>query len=120
MTKLNKNRSIINCLSAGLDLDRSYVIKFIENLIKNNDEYIKYKDIECNYSITDLGPLERKYWAKGGSVMRKMTVGSFIKKNTKGKFLIRLDKEMIYIKDGETIVGDPSTRDKINQALTIQ
>ncbi len=52
--------------------------------------------------------------------MRKMTVGSFIKKNTKGKFLIRLDKEMIYIKDGETIVGDPSTRDKINQALTIQ
>ena len=104
MTKLEKNESIIKCLVAAFDLDREQTIQRIENMIKDGNEVIKFKEW-TNLTVRDLGSFERKYWAKGGSVMRKMSIKSFIKENKIGRFLVRLDDQMVFVRDGMFAIG---------------
>lgn len=120
MSRLDRNQSIVSCCVAGLDLDRDFVNDFIANLFDKDKEVINFKELKSNHKVWNMESLDRKYWAKGGSIMRKMTVGSFLKKFDKGRYFLMLDKEMIYIKDGFVAVGDVGMKSKINHGLKIK
>ena len=120
MSRLDRNQSIVSCIVAGLDIDREVANDFIKDILDRGEEKIEFKKLKSKSKVWNLQPLDRKYWAKGGSIMRKMTVGSFLKKYSTGKYFLMLDKEMIYIKNGLVAVGDVGMKSKINHGLKIK
>jgi hypothetical protein len=88
-------------------------------MIEKGEEVIKFKEW-TKYPTKDLGSLERKYWAKGGSVLRRMSLKSFLKDYKTGSYLVTLDKEMVYVRNGMIAFGkDASLRSGIVKAIKI-
>lgn len=118
MKKLENNRSIISCLVAAFNWDRQDVEEIFSVMIKNKKDTITFSEW-TDKTLTNLGSLERKYWSKDGGVMRKMSVNSFLKKYNKGQYLVRLDNEMIFVKNGFLAIGSPKGRSTIQTVLQI-
>lgn len=117
--KLVKNLSIIGCFVAAFDLDREETYNRIVQMIEKGEEVITFKEW-TKYPTKDLGSLERKYWAKGGSVWRRMSLKTFLKDYKTGSYLVTLDKEMIYVRNGMIAFGkDASLRSGIVKAIKI-
>ena len=117
--KLVKQLSIIGCFVACFDLDKEETYNRIVQMIEKGEEAIKFKEW-TKYPTEDLGSLERKYWAKGGSVMRRMSLKSFLKEYKTGSYLLMLDTQMVYVRNGMIAFGkDASLRSGINKAIKI-
>ena len=118
--KLVKQLSIIGCFVACFDLDKEETYNRIVQMIEKGEEVIKFKEW-TKYPVKNLGSLERKYWAKGGSVMRRMSVKSFLKEYKVGLYLVTLDTQMIFVRNGMIAFGkDASLRSGIVTAFKIK
>ena len=63
--------------------------------------------------------LDKQAYSPKGKIWRKMSMGTFKKKYKKGTYLIRLESEMIVIKDYTDIVGDYNTKSRVIEAFKI-
>ena len=117
--KLAKQLSIVGCLVACFDLDMEETYNRIVQMIEKGEEVIKFKEW-TKYPTEDLGNLERKYWAKGGSVMRRMSLKTFLKEYKTGSYLLTLDTKMVFIRNGMIAYGkDNSLRSGIVNVMKI-
>ena len=132
MERRELNQSVIDSLAVVYKVDKSIVEKYIYNLI-DNDEYIldlgkvnklwggksvQLGQVFDNYN--DGRPtLDKQAYSPKGKIWRKMSMGTFKKKYKKGTYLIRLESEMIVIKDYTDIVGDYNTKSRVIEAFKI-
>ena len=132
MSKLEDNRSIINSFASAFDVDRDHVESLVTEMIGNGEEVVKFSVLakKWNKTCKELGSsieghkgglktLDRKYWSKTGTIYRRMSLQTFLKDHRQGTYLLRLDKEMITIKRGIVVVGEPKIKSGINQAFKI-
>ena len=118
MSKLQNNKSVIDCMVAAFDLDREIVTQKLKQQIHSQEFVLKFS----NYSkvkTQNLGDLKRKGWSKKGPVMRQMTFASFVKLYKKGEYFIKMNDRLVYIKDGFLKIGTAKPKDKIEQVIKL-
>ena len=132
MERRELNQSVVDSLAVVYKVDKSIVEKYIYNLI-DNDEYIldlgKVNKLWGGKSVqlgrvfdnyNDGRPtLDKQAYSPKGKIWRKMSMGTFKKKYPRGTYLIRLESEMIVIKDYTDIVGDYNTKSRVIEAFKI-
>ena len=132
MERRELNQSVIDSLAVVYKVDKSIVEKYIYNMIDNNEyildlgkvnkvwggKSVQLGQVFDNYN--DGRPtLDKQAYSPKGKIWRKMSMGTFKKKYKRGTYLIRLESEMIVIKDYTDIVGDYTTKSRVFEAFKI-
>lgn len=132
MERRELNQSVIDSLAVVYKTDKEKVRKYIYDII-DKGEYIldlgKVNKVWGGKSVqlgqvfdnyNDGRPtLDKQAYSPKGKIWRKMSMGTFRKKYPRGTYMIRLENEMIVIKDLTDIVGDYTVKSRVFEAFKI-
>lgn len=134
MSKYKDNESVVNAFAAAYKKDKDVVQRYIHGLIDSGETILELGKVDQMWGgrSTMLGTVVEGYnngfptldklahKPGGGKVWRKMSMGTFIKTFPKGTYLIKLEKEMILVRDRIAVVGDFNSKSRIVDAFKIQ
>ena len=119
MDRLESNKCIIDALVAALgDTDREVITAAVKDAIQNDTKL----DITklTKKKVDTLPRLDREYKVPfKGKVMRKMSVGSFVKIYNKGTYFLRTVNTAVAVRDGNIIMGVPNNKKGIVESFKI-
>ena len=119
MDRLESNKCVIDALVAALgDADREVITAAVKDAIQNDTKL----DITklTKKKVDTLPRLDREYKVSGkGKVMRKMSVGSFVKIHNKGTYFLRTVNTAVAVRDGLIIMGVPNNKKGIVESFKI-
>ena len=118
--RMERNDCVVRAIAASFEIPYDEAHSFVKGIFNRKDKdgtryyyILRMNELTSAFgkSVQKLGKryedhkqgkltLDRKYWAKGGHVYRAMSVGSFLKEYSTGKYLVFVKGHAFAVVDG--------------------
>ena len=134
MDRYKKNESVVNTLAAAYKKDTDVVRDYIHKLIDEGVAKVDFATVNKMWKghTQVLGRVhegdndgipcldKQAYKPGGGRLWRRMSMQTFIKTYPRGKYIVRLEDEMILVENRVARVGDFTSKSRVIEAFKFE